>query len=95
MSNDERNCVPKLAASSDGGRDTNGVVEGETERFVSLLTALAAVEEVRLDVLEDGEEHAASLVGRHAAIGASDALGERSWVGRQMSATRTGRWTGH
>ena len=51
-------------------------MECETERLVYLLAALAAVEQVRLDVLEDGEEYTAGLVGRHAAIGASDALGD-------------------
>ena len=51
-------------------------MESQTKRLVDLLAALAAVEQVRLNVLEDGEEHAAGLVGRHAAIGASDALGD-------------------
>ena len=39
---------------------------------MSVVTALV-LEEVLLDVTEDGEQHAASLVGRHTAAGTSDA----------------------
>ena len=70
-------------------------MERETEGLVSLLSTLV-VEELGHDLVPDGEEGAARCVGRGVLpVGASDALGERSWVGRQMSATRTGRWTGH
>ena len=49
----------------------------QTERLVSLSTALAAVEEVLLDVLKNGEPGAASLIrGSVDAVSASDALAE-------------------
>lgn len=57
-------------------REPDGVVEGETEGLVDLLTALPAVEEVRLDVLKDGEEHAARRMSGDVAVGAGDALGD-------------------
>ena len=79
MSDDERKCVPELAASGDGGRDTDGVVEGQTKGLVDLLTALAAVEEVLLNVVANSEQRTARGVRRRVhAIGASDPTGDRT-----------------
>lgn len=60
----------------DGGGDADGVVEGEAEGLVDLLTALAAVEQVRLDVVDDGEERAAGRVRGDLAGGARHTAGE-------------------
>lgn len=57
---------------------TDGIVEGEAEGLVRLFATLAAIEQVRLDVLEDGEEYAARLVGRDVTVGAGNALGNGS-----------------
>lgn len=62
---------PELAASSDGGRDTNGVVESETEGLVDLLTALATVEQVGLEILDDRDQDTAGAVGDDGAVRAS------------------------
>ena len=51
-------------------------MEGQAERFVHLFTALAAVEQVRLNVIKNGEEHTARLVGRNITIGAGNALSD-------------------
>ena len=60
-------------------RDTDGVVEGQTEGLVNVLSALAAVEQVLLDVVADGEEGAAGRVVHHVdAIGTGDAADERA-----------------
>ena len=68
----------KLTASSGSRRECDGVVEGETEGLVSLLSALV-VEELGHDLVPEGEEGAARCVGRGVlAIGTSNALGERS-----------------
>ena len=79
MSNNERNCVPELAAGGDGGRDTDGVVEGQTKGLVDLLTTLAAVEEILLKVVHYGEERAAGGIRRcmHA-VGTCYAAGQSS-----------------
>ena len=53
----------KLALVCELGREADGVVEGEAERFVHLLTTLAAVEEGFLDILKDGEPGATGCVG--------------------------------
>ena len=93
MPNDEHKCVPELAASGDGGRDTDGVVEGQTKGLVDLLTALAAVEEVLLDVVAHSKERAAGGVGRGVhAVGASDPAGEGTyfWHGKN---NRVRIWT--
>ena len=70
----------KLTASLHGGRECNGVVEGETERLVGLLSA-RIVEELGHDLVPEGEKSAAGRVGCGVlAIGASDALGERGCI---------------
>lgn len=75
--------VPELATGLHGGRETDGVVEGDAEGLVRVLAALGTVEEVLLDVVADGEERAARRVGRGVlAVGAGDAARERSWKGR-------------
>ena len=66
--------TPEGTCGLDGGGDTDGVVESETERLVHLFSALASVEQVCLDVIKDGEEHAARLMGSDVAISAGDAL---------------------
>ena len=48
-------------------------MERQAESLVSVVTALV-LEQVVLDVLEDGEEHTASLVSSDTAAGASDTL---------------------
>ena len=55
-------------------RNTNGVVEGQTERLVYLFAALAAIEEVGLYVVKNGEEHTAGFIGGDVSIWASDAF---------------------
>ncbi len=69
----------KLASPSNGGRDADSVVEGEAEGLVDLLTAFATVEEVGLDVLEDGEEGAAGRVCGDLAAGACHLAGGGTW----------------
>ena len=54
----------ELALLGQGGRETDGVVEGETEGLMDFLAALAAVKEVLLDVLENREQRTASRVCR-------------------------------
>ncbi len=71
---------PELAAGGDGGGDTDGVVEGQTKGFVDLLTTLAAVEEVRLEILDHREERAARRVGRDAAVSASNPAYEGTYA---------------
>ena len=68
---------PELAASGDGGRDSNGIMEGETEGLVDLLTALATVEQVGLEILNDGDEDTAGAVGDDGAVGAGRTADER------------------
>lgn len=68
-----RRCVPNGSVAPG---DTDGVVESQTKRLVRLLATLAAIEQVRLDVLEDGEEHTARFVSRDVAVGAGNALGD-------------------
>ena len=59
-------------------------MEGQTKRLVNLLTALATIEEVLLDVVAHSEERAARGVGRGVnAIGASNPTG-KSACGRSM-----------
>lgn len=59
-----------------GGRDADGIVEGEAEGLVDLLTTLAAIEQVRLDVVDDWEERAAGRVRGDLAGGARHTAGE-------------------
>ena len=64
----------------EGRRESDRVVEDETEGLVGLLRALV-VEQVRDDVVADGEEAATRRVGRGVyAIGAGNTAGERSYV---------------
>ena len=51
-------------------------MERQAKSLVSVVTALI-LEQVRLDILEDGEEHAAGLVSGDTAARAGDALGDR------------------
>lgn len=79
---------PELATGSDGGGDTNGIVEGETEGFVDLLTALATVEQVGLEVLDDRDEDTASAVGDDSAVRAGRTADKRAcWKGKNKSIT--------
>ena len=69
--------LPEHTAGSVGLGDTNGIVEGQTKGLVDLLAALAAVEQVLLDVVANGEQSAASGVGRGVhTVRASDPTGE-------------------
>ena len=54
----------ELAVGCQSRRETDGVVEGESEGLVDLFTALAAIEQVLLDVLENREERTTSCVRR-------------------------------
>ena len=51
-------------------------MEGQTKGFVDLLTTLPAVEEVRLNILDDREKYAAGRVSRDAAVGAGNPADE-------------------
>ena len=42
---------------------SNGVVKGDTQGRVRIFAAFAMIEQIRLDVLEDGEQIAALVVG--------------------------------
>ena len=59
---------PKLAAGGNGGRDTDGIVEGQTKGFVDIFTALAPIEEVLLNVLDDRNKRTAGRVGSDSAV---------------------------
>ena len=57
-------------------RETNGIVEGETKRFVNFFTTLAPVEEVLLEIVAKGEQSTTGCVTRGVdAVRASDTLG--------------------
>ena len=72
------NHEPELACRLQGRRETNGVVEGETEGLVRLFGALV-MEEVLDNVVPDGEEGAARRVGRGVdAVRACDTASEGS-----------------
>ena len=76
---DDRQHLPEYALFHVGNGDTDGVVEGQTKGLVDLLTALAAVEEVLLNVVANSEERTTCGVRRRVhAIGASDPTGERT-----------------
>ena len=61
------------------GRESNGVVERETEGFMGLVSALPAVEQVLLQVVADSKQAAARGVGCSVyAIGARSAFGNCS-----------------
>jgi hypothetical protein len=53
-------------------READGVVKGETEGLVDFLTALSAIEQVRLDVLYNRDERTASTVRNESAVRAAD-----------------------
>lgn len=59
------------ACLREGWRESNGVVEGETERLVCLLATFTAIEEVFLDIGQDREQNTACGVVDNVAIGAS------------------------
>lgn len=50
-----RATAAELALASQCRRKANGIVEGETEGLVDFLAALATVEQVRLNIVTDGE----------------------------------------
>lgn len=54
----------KLTFSGEGGREADGIVERQTKGLVRLLAALAAIEEVLLEIVDDSEEGAARRIGR-------------------------------
>lgn len=68
----------ELALGSESGGETNGIVEGETKRLVHLLTTLATVEEVLLNIVEDGEQGTAGCVSCGSAICTSCLANESS-----------------
>ena len=53
--------APELSGCCDGGRNTDGVVEGEAKGLVHFLTALASIEEVLLDVVQNVEPNTALI----------------------------------
>ena len=57
--------------------DADSVVECQPESFVRVVTTLV-LEEIGLDILENGEEHTARLIRRHAAARAGNAFGDGS-----------------
>ena len=74
-----RSSASELAARLSRGRERDGVVEGQPEGLVSLLSTLV-VEEVLDDVVPDWEEGAAGCVRCGVlAVGARNAPGERSY----------------
>ena len=85
-----RSSATKLAARLGRRREGNGVVEGQPERLVSLLSTLV-VEEVLDDVVPDGEEGAAGCIRRGVlAVGARNAAGEGSYNNRSGPLYRAG-----
>ena len=64
----------------------------QTKRLVSLCIALAAQEEVLLDVVEHGEPSAAGGIGGGVnAIGTGDSLGDGTWQGVTVNVPLFGR----
>lgn len=57
---------------------SNGVVEGDAQGRVRIFATFAMVEKIRLDVLEDGEQSAALLVGDALPIRTGDSADQRS-----------------
>ena len=71
---------PKQPLCRESGRESDGVVEGQAQRLVDVLSALAAVEQVLLDVVADGEESAASCIRRGVdTVGTSDTAGQSTY----------------
>jgi hypothetical protein len=58
--------------------EANSIVESETKSRVSFFTTFTTVEEVLLEVLNNGEQSTASLVASYMSVWASDTLGEGS-----------------
>lgn len=83
----KRNSVPSRGVEV---RPADRVVEREAERLVDLLAALAAVEQVCLDVFQDREKDAASFVCGDVAVGASDATryGRCSFKSQRLGFTK-------
>ena len=72
-----RASAAELAVGRHRGREADRVVESQAERLVRLLSALAAVEQILLDVVANSEQSAASGVGRGVhTVRASDPTGE-------------------
>lgn len=57
---------------------SNGIVKGDTQGRVRVFAAFATIEQIRLDVLEDGEQSAALLVGDALPIRTGDTTDQRS-----------------
>lgn len=76
--------TPELATRRDGRGYPNGVVEREPKGFVHVLTALAVVEEVLLEVVGNIEQNAARGV-RHDVntVIAGDAARDSSCIRKQ------------
>ena len=72
--------VPELTLSFQSRRDGNGIVEGKTKCFVSLIAALVA-EQVVLQVLSDSEQSTTGRVRRRIhAIGTDSAFDHGTWT---------------
>ena len=56
----------------------NGIVEGDPQGRVRIFATFAMIEQIRLDVLEDGEQSAALLVGDALPIRTGDTADQRS-----------------
>lgn len=69
----------ELALLGESRRETNGIVESETERLVHFLTTLATIEEVFLNIIKDREEHTAGCVSSCTTIRASRLANECSY----------------
>ena len=66
----------ELALLGEGRGETDGVVEGETKGLVDLFTTFTTVEEVLLDVIEDGEQDTAGCVSSGPAVSTGGLLDE-------------------
>ena len=74
---DDRQHLPEYALFHVGNGDTDGVVEGQAKGLVRIFTALAAVEQVRLDVVANGEKGAARRIrGSILSVGTRDTTGD-------------------
>ena len=75
-----RASAAELAVGRHRGREADRVVESQAKRLVRLLSALAAVEQVLLQVIDDGEERAARRIRRGMdTVRARDTLCECGW----------------
>ena len=66
----------ELALPEESGGETDGIVEGETKRLMDLFTTFTTVEEVLLDVIEDGEQDTAGCVSSGPAVSTGGLLDE-------------------